>query len=553
MDLDFKDRTFSFLKLRKKRIRRRITFISVVFVTIIVLLFFKDRSALSAIRKAEDSLLRGRIDESSRILNKLGNPFFRRSEFKELRGVLKLITNNIELGEKLLSEISPGNSALRSNLILSYLSDNCEYQALDIYSSHLPENDTVRFFRIVSDTSLYRAEESERKIKNFKRKKDKKFSEQLSIIKKINNQIKSGEIEFIFDRNGKAIASFDITSNKIRALIPGIFFNDFEIDIKKGLKFTRLSIDSEIHQKLDNIFKGNFGTFILVDHEDGGIIATYSKPYDKTDLNTALYETYEPGSVIKLITMFSYLKSKKGNIFPFFCKGFTVYDNKIFYDWKKHGNLDSPMSALARSCNIAFAEMGIVTGERNIHETLKNFMFNSEPVTDYNFKFGFGNFRKGESGKRAIANLSIGLENISVSTFHSAVISSIFAQGGNIISPYLVMSKRNLFDLAFYNHSPVYKKIYQGSRFFEDIKLAMRKVTTDNKGTGRRARVDFMEIGIKTGTSGNKKIGLDSVITGFFPYEKPRYSFAFRLEHGGKAEFKGALFLKKFLKVFYGK
>ena len=34
---------------------------------------------------------------------------------------------------------------------------------------------------------------------------------------------------------------------------------------------------------------------------------------------------------------------------------------------------------------------------------------------------------------------------------------------------------------------------------------------------------------------------------GFFPARKARYSFAFRLERGGKAQVEGAVFLKKFL------
>ncbi|MCK5220540.1 MAG: hypothetical protein KAR14_03095, partial [Candidatus Aminicenantes bacterium] len=101
--------------------------------------------------------------------------------------------------------------------------------------------------------------------------------------------------------------------------------------------------------------------------------------------------------------------------------------------------------------------------------------------------------------------------------------------------------------------TPENKKIYLNNRFFEDIKSGMREVTTDPKGTGRRASVDFMDIGLKTGTAGEKSKGLDSVLTGFFPFEKPRYSFAFRLEHGGKAEYNGALFLRKFLKAFYEK
>ena len=181
------------------------------------------------------------------------------------------------------------------------------------------------------------------------------------------------------------------------------------------------------------------------------------------------------------------------------------------------------------------------------------FMFNSEPADDRIFQFRFGRFSSEDRGERALANLSIGLEHISVTTIHSAIISSIIAQNGNIIFPYIIMSNQNIFNLGYYNHTPENKKIYLNNRFFEDIKSGMREVTIDPKGTGRRASVDFMDIGLKTGTAGEKSKGLDSVLTGFFPFGKPRYSFAFRLEHGGKAEYNGALFLRKFLKAFHEK
>jgi cell division protein FtsI/penicillin-binding protein 2 len=58
-------------------------------------------------------------------------------------------------------------------------------------------------------------------------------------------------------------------------------------------------------------------------------------------------------------------------------------------------------------------------------------------------------------------------------------------------------------------------------------------------------------VALKTGTAGNKKLGLDAILTGFFPADKPEYAFAFRLERAGKAEWRGALFLKDFLTAFY--
>ncbi len=554
MDLDFKDRTFSFLKLKKKKMRRRVFFFLLAFLIVSIFLFYKDHSAYKKVRKAEEFLLTGEISKCSNILDKESTSFFRRSSFKELKGILSLVRNNLEKGKEILSKGTPGRSSIRAEKILTYLSDNCFYKQLDIYSSLLQDDsDFVRFYRIVSDTSLYRADDSEKRIRDFQPEDPEKYSKYLSIIKEINHKTKNGKIDFIFDRDGEALASYDIEKDVCISLVPGINFDHFNNNLRNGIKYIKLSIDKDVHLKLKSLFNKYYGSFVLTDLEDGSIIAAYSKPFNKNNDNTALTGEYEPGSIIKLITLFAYFNSTSEKIFPFNCIGFTSYDGKIFYDWKKHGILQSPEKALSHSCNIAFAEMGIKTGPEKIQSALENFMFNSEPSDDGTFQFRFGKFSSASKGNRALANLSIGLEHITVTTIHSAIISSIIAQNGNIIFPYIIMSNQNIFDLGYYNHTTENKKIYLNNKFFEDIKSGMRKVTTEPEGTGRRASVDFMDIGLKTGTAGEKSKGLDSVLTGFFPFEKPRYSFAFRLERGGKAEYNGALFLRRFLKAFYEK
>ena len=54
MDLDFKDRTFSFLKLKKKKLRRKIFFLSFILFFLILFLLYRDQSAFKSIRKAEE-------------------------------------------------------------------------------------------------------------------------------------------------------------------------------------------------------------------------------------------------------------------------------------------------------------------------------------------------------------------------------------------------------------------------------------------------------------------------------------------------------------------
>jgi cell division protein FtsI/penicillin-binding protein 2 len=113
---------------------------------------------------------------------------------------------------------------------------------------------------------------------------------------------------------------------------------------------------------------------------------------------------------------------------------------------------------------------------------------------------------------------------------------------------------KNVQRIPFYNHQPSLLKLFPKNNLeFLKVKQAMRQVVEDPAGTGRRARVDFVKTAIKTGTAGSSKEGLDSIIFGFFPFDNPRFAFAFRLKNAGRAEYRGALFFKQFLKAFYNK
>jgi len=104
--------------------------------------------------------------------------------------------------------------------------------------------------------------------------------------------------------------------------------------------------------------------------------------------------------------------------------------------------------------------------------------------------------------------------------------------------------------MGFYNHKGELVHSFSDNALYHKVKTAMVAVVEDPYGTGKRAKVDFMRFAMKTGTSGKKDEGFDAIITGFFPAEKPRYAFAFRLEGGGKSELKGAQFVYDILNSF---
>jgi penicillin-binding protein 2 len=68
--------------------------------------------------------------------------------------------------------------------------------------------------------------------------------------------------------------------------------------------------------------------------------------------------------------------------------------------------------------------------------------------------------------------------------------------------------------------------------YFKIIKEGMKLAVKEGVATG--LNVDYMTLGAKTGTAelGSKKQFVNSWVTGFFPYDNPKYAFTIIMEKG---------------------
>jgi peptidoglycan glycosyltransferase len=306
-----------------------------------------------------------------------------------------------------------------------------------------------------------------------------------------------------------------------------------------------------MQKNVQRAFADFFGTFVLLDAHDGGIVAAYSKPKVPTSENAVFSEPYEPGSIVKVITLLAYLSSGTPDLFPVQCPGWMKAGDRIFYDSLKHGNVPSFEEALAQSCNLSFAKMGLTLGYPRLASMLRKFGFNGDDFHDLFLVFKTGKFAPAVNDDFELVNLSVGLNEISSTTFHAGLIAEVFARNGTFPEPFLIDSMRNVLNLGFYAHRMRIDRILPDAPTFAKIRKAMIEVVENENGTARRARLDSVRIAAKTGTAGDHQKGLDAIIIGFFPVESPAYAFALRLEGGGKAEFNGAHVLREFLRLLY--
>lgn len=555
MELDYKGRMFSFSKQKRKKKNRKITLFSLLIIIATIIILILSSIDQKKIKNIESLLLRNKLENSEKLFRKIRGSIFHRNAKTELSALIKLYKGKNKEGKQILDRIDSDRSYLDFRSFLGFFSDNARYHELECYSEFLQriygEDPSLNLFSATALTALFFPEKSEEMIKPAEKSLTDSIKKKVKKIKELNAMVKTGKVNFVFDSNKEPVAFYDIGGEKTVPLIKGFNFSKFGKIFKKGIQFFTITIDSRLQQKIDLLFSGKHGSFILIDLDDGSIISAYSKPFDKSFENSVFSEEFEPGSTIKCLTLFSYLNSKAEDIFPFECRGFTVIDGKILYDWIKHGRINNSVEALSRSCNLVFSKMGLLTGREKLFEFLNKFYFNTPPLKDLFLRFNMGTFNNKIADNYSLANLSIGLNEIKETTFHIALTSSLFAMDGASPSPFLIMNRKNILGLGNYYHKSSTIEILKSNSAYNTIRIAMNSVVEDSKGTGRRARSKIVKLAIKTGTAGKKKLGFDSVISGFFPYDAPRYAFALRLERAGKAELAGARFVKEFIKIFY--
>ncbi len=289
---------------------------------------------------------------------------------------------------------------------------------------------------------------------------------------------------------------------------------------------------------------------ILTDGSEFKIISDYFKDKRRPSLARFTYGSYAPGSIIKPFIALAALKEKI--ITPekiIHTTGKLVVNdannrNKYtFYDWKNHGDVNL-YSAIANSSNIYFYILGGGFGD------IKG--LGIERIKKYLTSFGFGkktgiySFVKDEESKVSekkglipdkewkektfnekwyLGNTyytAIGQYSTLVTPMQVVVAMAAIANNGEVLVPKLKKdSKKEV------------KRILDFSKDdFEAVKKGMRGTVLN--GTAKSLNFDFLKIAAKTGTAelGAKRERVNSWVTGFFPYDNPKYAFVVLADSG---------------------
>ena len=555
MVLDYKDVSFSFRDRTRRRRRRLLWLLLLALLGASGFIAFRSLQARAAVARIEDLLLAGRTDEAGQRLQAAASPVFQRGNFRELRALTELCRGRLPEAASRFAELRRGGVAtsLRAGRMLAHFFDHGEAEKLKVYADYLlPRgNDEVLWFHALSRAALLDADAAEKSLAGLSTAYRRDNGKALGLLSRFIRSLRSGRIDYVFDRNDQPLAYFDLRRRSGRALVPGMDFSPFEAQFKKGASRFRLTLDGRMQRQVDRLFNDYSGSLVLLDLPESAVTVAYSKPAAGRPADAAFSQAYEPGSIVKLITLLAFLRRGGAGIFPLECPGLLAVGGGIVYDLEKHGRVRDVSQALARSCNVSFARMGKAAGAAALTDMLQRFFFNGPGFRDQFCTFAAGRFAALSGADLPLANLAAGLDGITMTTVHASVLAAAIAQNGQHFPPYLIDDAKNILGLGFYRHAARPLRLLSDDLNFMRLRKAMAAVVEDEKGTGRRLRGTSPRLAIKTGTAPNPTGGLDAIIIGFLPYENPRYAFAFRLEGAGRAELAGAALLQGLLKVLY--
>ena len=218
--------------------------------------------------------------------------------------------------------------------------------------------------------------------------------------------------------------------------------------------------------------------------------------------NRAISDTYEPGSVFKIITSAVALEedlatTDTSNSYK--CTG--VYNvsgvNISCSHGAVHGNL-SLRQALEKSCNAAFMQIGQKIGAKTLYSYYDAFGFfdktNFASVGEASSNF----WNLNDVGPIELATMSFG-QRFNITPIQMITAVSAVANGGNLMQPRIVKEIKDTSTGAVQTVEPVTVRQVISKETSEKMLDMLESVVTD--GTGKYAQVKGYSIAGKTGTS----------------------------------------------------
>ena len=225
------------------------------------------------------------------------------------------------------------------------------------------------------------------------------------------------------------------------------------------------------------------------------------KVYSTMWRNTAISDTYEPGSTFKLITSAAGLEEgvvKQSDKFT--CSGSVMVEGQKIKCWRSyrpHG-LETFKQGVQNSCNPVFVEVGRRLGVSTMYDYIDGFGLSKKTGIDLPGEAGSIMYNEKKVGPVELATISFG-QSISVTPIQLITAVSSIVNDGNRMEPRLVKAYTDNKGNITKELDPVKIKQVISKETSTQMREIMESVVTD--GGGKIAYLPGYRLGAKTGTA----------------------------------------------------
>jgi peptidoglycan glycosyltransferase len=306
-----------------------------------------------------------------------------------------------------------------------------------------------------------------------------------------------------------------------------------------------LTIDSRLQREAMQFLAGRRGAAVVLDPRSGAILVLASQPsFDPTELagqwehirqdaaapllNRATRGLYPPGSTLKLVTLATALSERTDLAATTYnCPGRLALATQTVHCSEPHGELDLTR-ALATSCNVIFAQLGIGLGNRLLAQQAEKACFNNSIPFELPLQISLYPPGPADDGETALRALGQG--QVLATPLQMALVTAGIAGKGIIWRPYLVQ-ERHLGGRTVARVRPQKLSEFILPEVAETLTEAMIEVTTHGTGTG--AALAGVEVAGKTGTAENVHGAPHAWYVGFAPADNPKIVVTVLVENAG--------------------
>ena len=237
--------------------------------------------------------------------------------------------------------------------------------------------------------------------------------------------------------------------------------------------------------------------------------AEYNLALQNQQRNKSLTDTYEPGSVFKIITCAMALEENVVSLDDtFYCGGsIDVLGREPVKCWKTAGHGSQTLTqAMQHSCNVALVNIGLKVGEQTFYDYIDAFGLREKTGIDLPGESGSlwwpDSVFENPDNLSQLAAASFG-QTFNITPLQMITAVSAVVNGGNLMEPYIVKQVTDADGNIVVDNEPTAVRQVLSADTSAKMCEILRAVVCDEGGTGKNAYVAGYKVGGKTGTSTN--------------------------------------------------